>query len=195
MKLAEYMDNFIFKPLGMTDTSFKLTEEKEKRLSAQYIYTQEKGLSPLCGCIYRLSENYESGGAGLASTVKDLSLFVDALTNKGIGMSGKRILEEKTIRLMQTEQLSKFAKDTTFACSTGEGYGYGLGVRTLIDKSQGQKSAIGEFGWDGAAGSFLLADPENKLSIAYTMHIRSWPLMLGFGHAPLRDVIYEALDL
>jgi len=195
MKLSEYMEKNIFAPLGITDTCFKLSGEKEKRLSAQYIYTDGKGLSPLSGNNYRLAVNYESGGAGLCSTVKDLSLFADAMTNGGVGISGNCILRSETIDLMRTEQLSKHLVDPSFSCAVGPGYGYGLGVRTMMDRSEGQRSAVGEFGWDGAAGSFILMDPENRVSIAYTMHVRSWPLMLGSGHGPLRDVIYEGLGI
>jgi CubicO group peptidase (beta-lactamase class C family) len=32
----------------------------------------------------------------------------------------------------------------------GNGYGYGLGVRTMIDKAKnGSNSSIGEYGWSG----------------------------------------------
>ncbi len=43
------------------------------------------------------------------------------------------------------------------------GYGYGLGVRTLIDKAEsGSNSSIGEIGWGGAAGATIIADTEEK---------------------------------
>ena len=46
------------------------------------------------------------------------------------------------------------------------GYGYGLGVRTMVDPRKGKaRSTIGEFGWNGAAGSYILIDPANQLSI------------------------------
>ena len=94
---------------------------------------------------------------------------------------------------MHTEQLSQVARDISFGCAAGPGYGYALGVRTLVDKSFGAKSPIGEFGWDGAAGAYMLADQENGISIAFTTHVLGWPATLS--HQPLRDMTYEALGM
>ena len=110
-------------------------------------------------------------------------------------MTGKRILRAETIDEMRKEQLSSFAVDTEFSCAAGAGYGYGLGVRTLIDKSAGQRSALGEFGWDGAAGAYVLMDPSHQLSITFTMHVRNWPKLIGYAHAHIRDLAYEILGL
>ena len=40
--------------------------------------------------VLKITENYESGGAGLAGTVDAYSLFADALCNGGVGVTGKR---------------------------------------------------------------------------------------------------------
>ena len=94
---------------------------------------------------------------------------------------------------MRSEQLSCYAENNAFSCAAGPGYGYGLGVRTLISQAKGQRSSIGEFGWDGAAGSYMMMDPEKELSIFFAMHVLGWPAMIGCGHAPIRDLTYEAL--
>ena len=104
-------------------------------------------------------------------------------------------MKPETIDLMRTEQLRTYAMNPQFGCAAGPGYGYGLGVRTLIDKSQGQRSSLGEFGWDGAAGSYVMIDPAEKLSIFFAMHVRGWPNLIGCGHAPIRDLTYEVLGL
>ncbi len=194
MKFSEYLRENIWEPLGITHTGFALTEPD--KLMAQF-ECHEPGKIRFFGekNEYKLSKNYESGGAGLISCVKDYSLFADALANGGVGATGKRILRAETVDLMRSEQLSAFTKDPTFSCAAGPGYGYGLGVRTLIDRSLGQRSPIGEFGWDGAAGSYIMIDPENKLSRFFAMHVRGWPTLIGCGHAPIRDLTYEALDL
>ena len=73
------------------------------------------------------------------------------------------------------------------------GFGYGLGVRTLINPEIAETNApVGEFGWNGAAGSYLLVDTENKISIVYTQH-----LLNGYGsgiHLPLTNIIYACFD-
>ena len=113
----------------------------------------------------------------------------------GIGANGAQILTKESIDALRTNQMGTFVRDPHFSCATGPGYGYGLGVRTLIDKSQGQRSPLGEFGWDGANGAFLIVDPENNLSFSFMQHIRGWPMMMRHFYAPIRDEVYEALGL
>lgn len=196
VNFSEYMKENIWSPLGMTDIGFHLSDEDKKRLAAQYIAESQNDVkSAEMKNRFYITPNYESGGAGLYSDVESYSLFADALANGGIGTNGNRIIKSETIDLMRSEQLSKYLMDTRFGCAAGQGYGYGLGVRTLTDKSGGQRSALGEFGWDGAAGSYVMIDPENKLSIFFAMHVLSWPNLIGCGHAPIRDLTYEALGL
>lgn len=194
MKFSEYLKKNIWEPLGIVRTGFTVPDA-EKFMAQFECYAPGKIREFGLRNEYKLSENYESGGAGLISCVEDYSVFADALANGGVGVTGNRILSAESIDLMRSEQLSAFTKDPEFSCAAGPGYGYGLGVRTMIDRSLGQRSPIGEFGWDGAAGSYIMIDPENKLSIFFAMHVRSWPALIGVGHAPIRDLTYEALGL
>ena len=196
-RFSEYLKTHIFDPLGMARIGFDLPKSEEPHLVAQYV-CPKPGVpcTPMAGNgDFRITGAYESGGAGLYACVEDYSRFADALANGGVGITGARILKPETIDLMRSEQLSSFAMNNAFSCAAGPGYGYGLGVRTLIDKSQGQRSSLGEFGWDGAAGSYVMIDPAEKLSIFFAMHVRGWPHLIGCGHAPIRDLTYEVLGL
>lgn len=192
LSFADYMRREIFDPLGMEHTSFEMSDAMAPQYALNWD-TREIHPHPLL-CDYRLSPGYHSGGAGVISTLDDLSLFLDALSC-GESKDGYRLLQQDTIRMMRTEQLTSIAKDPSFGCSSGPGYGYGLGVRTLVDNHQGQKSPIGEFGWDGAAGCYALCDQENHLSIAFTMQVLGWVGVQGVSHAPIRDGVYTALSL
>ena len=194
-RFSEYMRKNIWEPLGMKDTGFRLPEEKQHRLVALYECDGPGSYQPFMNkSEFNLTENYESGGAGLYSTVEDYSLFADAMACGGRGITGKQILQPETIDLMRTDQLGSYVMDTRFGCAAGPGYGYGLGVRTLIDESA-SRSTPGEFGWDGAAGSYVMIDPEYALSIFFAMHVRAWPTLIGCGHAPIRDMTYDILGL
>ena len=194
-KFSGYMEKNIWQPLGMTDTGFHFPKEKRHRLVALYECDQPGSYYPYTKeNEFNLTDQYESGGAGLYSTVNDYARFADAMANGGVGITGKQILKPETIDLMRTEQMSNFTMDTRFGCTAGPGYGYGLGVRTLIDNSY-SKSSLGEFGWDGAAGSYVMIDPKYGLSIFFAMHVRNWPALIGCGHAPIRDLTYEVLGL
>lgn len=195
MRFSQYMRQNIWEPLGMQDTGFVLPEEKKHRLVALYECDRPGHYAPFTSpAEFNLTDNYESGGGGLYSTVDDYIRFADAMACGGVGITGKRILKPETIDLMRTDQLGSYVMDTRFGCAAGPGYGYGLGVRTLIDKSA-SRSTVGEFGWDGAAGSYVMMDPEYDLSIFFAMHVRGWPALIGCGHAPIRDLTYEILGL
>ena len=97
--------------------------------------------------------------------------------------------------MMQEEQLSNMHVPTPFACAAGPGYGYGLGVRTLVNHDLGQRSPLGEFGWDGAAGSYVMVDTQNHLSIFFATHLLGWHDRFGSIHAPVRDLTYECLGI
>ena len=191
-KFGEYMKENIFDKLGMKDTSFGKPKD-EKRLSrmpARYIYNEKRMPERLSlDCEYNLSEEYESGGAGLVSSTEDYILFLDALANGGVGKTGERILSESSIELMRTNHLSGEALADFDDWQTG--YGYGLGVRTHINpEKSGLLTPIGEFGWGGAAGAFALADPENKLSLAFFEHIHGETPRL---RSCLRNALYGCL--
>ena len=69
-------------------------------------------------------------------------------------------------------------------------HGYGLGVRTLITKEGGQRSPLGEFGWDGAAGSSIIMDTKSKTSVVYAQHVRNCSWVYIEVHPKLRDMVF-----
>lgn len=191
---GQYMQEEVFGPLGMTRTSFSFQPEE---IAPQYRFdekTRAYEKTP-CECVYMLNPNYYSGGAGVVSTADDMARLVDALACKGQSREGYALLRPETVALLHTEQLSRLVKDPAFGCPAGPGYSYGLGVRVLVDKSQGQPSPLGEFGWDGAAGSYELCDCENGVSIAFITHVSGWTAIRPVFHAPLRNAVYQALRI
>ncbi len=188
----EYMHDEVFAPLGMTSTSYRWQEEE---IALQYRFDVETRtyVEVPRTCVYRLAADYDSGGAGIVSTLADLSLFVDAMACGGTAATGYQLLKPETIDLMRTEQLPSVAKKPDFLCPAGPDYGYGLGVRTRVRMDGGENSGYGEFGWDGAAGCFELADPANGVSIAFVTHVMGWPSIRNEFHLPIRNSVYEAL--
>ena len=188
----QYMHEEVFAPLGMNRTSYRWQEDE---IAPQYRFNAEsREYEPVPRtCVYRLAADYDSGGAGIVSTLADLSLFVDAMACGGTAATGYQLLKKETIDLMRTEQLPHIAKNAEFLCPAGPDYGYGLGVRTRVRMDGGENSAYGEFGWDGAAGCFELADPANGISIAFVTHVMGWPSIRNEFHLPIRNSVYEAL--
>lgn len=177
-KLSVYMKENIFEPLKMKETFFGLTKDKDKlsRMPARYRYNENRiPVRQELFCPYNLTEEYESGGAGLCSTVCDYAPFLDALASGGVTKDGYRLLKEETVNLIKTNQLCDEGLKSFQTTVKTKGYGYGLGVRTHINsKESGSLSPLYEFGWDGAAGGFSLVDTENKLSLTFFQQIHLW---------------------
>ena len=174
-KLGDYMKENIFEPLGMNNTSFDIPVSD--RVMVKYRNENGKIVKTEQGNWFKVTNKYQSGGAGLASTAEDYALFVDAIACGGIGKNGNRILLEETIKLMGTNHLSDKALEDFDKMR--KGYGYGLGVRVHINPEESCKlSPAGEFGWDGAAGAFSLVDTKNKISVAYFQEMFGWDLKM-----------------
>jgi CubicO group peptidase (beta-lactamase class C family) len=200
-KFSEFLSDEIFKPLKMNNTSFRFSEESRSNLAGFYM-VEDGGLrkDSFLDQLYDPSNKYELGGAGLLSTLEDMTRFTTMLSVGGT-LEGNRILGRRTIDLMRQNHLgpgplAAFQKVHEVSWPWFEGYGYGLGVRTLIDKTaSGSNGSIGEFGWCGAAGSWIMIDPDEELAACY-MH-QLFPLeknLQDYCHPRLRNVIYGVLD-
>ena len=138
------------------------------------------------------------GGGGLLGTLNDLSRFASMLSMRGT-LNNVRILGRKTIDLIREnhlspEQIRVFRAAHLNGWESLSGYGYGLGVRTMIDKAAaGSNGSLGEFGWAGAGGTWILADPEEQLAIAYVQQIRP-NRYESYCHPRLRAAVYASLD-
>lgn len=204
MRFSEYMKKHIFEPLDMNNSYYHTPNDVI--ISPQYIYEIQdtKNIVELqqkehtTGVVKRaygnelvFGENYDSGGAGIITTVDDYAKFAAALANSGTGLNNNRILSSATVKLMKTNQLNE-AQRKTMNWRRLRGYGYGLGVRTLIDKAEsGANSSIGEIGWGGAAGATIIADTEEKVALFYAHHMLN--PQEEYYQPRLRNVLYSCL--
>ena len=194
MKFSEYMRKNIFDPLGVgeKDIYYQIPESEKHRISELYEINPETGdQKPVIENFARFNDTYESGGAGVGCTVKGYVQVIDALANGGTGATGAQILSPKAVLKMSENQLSE-TQLSDFHIGGKLEYGYGLGVRTLIDPTK-SKSPLGEFGWDGAAGAYVLVDPKNHLALFYVQEAPDSGTAFSTIHPTLRDLIYEEL--
>ena len=199
MRFADYMQTYIFDPLGMKDTHYHLPEEKRERLSAVYQFRhglyRADHLPDYRIPSYRYSDRYDSGGAGLATTVDDYMKLLGALACGGTSPNGYRLLNPETVAMLGKGFLNDSAR-ADFMPNRLYGYSWGLCGRVHLEPHlSDSRSAIGEFGWDGAAASFGLVDATNRVSIFFATEVLGCTYAYCAIHPMLRDLAYEGLGL
>lgn len=187
-KVGEFLKDEIFTPLEMDNTAYRFCNNNQDRMASFYLRDESGNMmkSPaMMDEFFEPDAVYECGGAGLYSTLRDYVKFSQMLANGGV-YRGEQIIGTKTIDLMRTNQLNEVQlKD--FSNSYLAGYGYGLGVRTMMDMAAGNfNGSIGEFGWTGFAGTYTSIDPKDGSSIVY-MH-QMMPNMEEYHHHRVRAV-------
>ncbi len=157
----QFLDQRLFVPLGMTDTTFYLTEAQLPRLATSYRRTPQGALEEtqnviLYGKSPTSRDRFPAANGGLFSTARDYYRFCQMCINNG-ELDGKRYLKPETVKLMTRIQ--------TGAIKTGftEGNGWGLGF-CIVRDPQGVTSMLspGSFGHGGAYGTQAWIDPEKK---------------------------------
>ena len=179
---GNFLQTRIFTPLGMTDTSFHFDAAKADRQAVLYSREGVPAAFPKAGFFakptgpglepahesmlvgYTDKGMFESGGAGLLSTVPDYLRFAKMLLNDG-ALDGARILSPNSVHMMrrdQTGDVQPLARVTSIM--PGPGIGFGLGFGTITDQGlSGLALPKGSFFWGGAAGTFFWVDPANEL--------------------------------
>lgn len=171
MTLGEFFEQRITKPLGMTDTAFRVAPGKVGRFVEPFPKDKE-------GLILQYTDptkpiKFEAGGQGLTATAMDYARFAHMLMNGGT-LDGKRILGKKTVELMTNDQLGAGIDRGPFFIP-GQSHGHGLlgAVRTEGPRAPAalnpMDGSVGEFYWAGYAGTYFWVDPKEQLVGVYMM--------------------------
>ncbi|MBO4414585.1 MAG: beta-lactamase family protein [Lachnospiraceae bacterium] len=171
--LGSYLRDEIFTPLGMVNTGFVPLPGMKSRMTEAYESNPEHPgmLKPFTDLNLGLGDYpdkplFESGGAGLLSTIDDYAKFAMMLANEG-EFSGSRILSANSVRFMRSNQLTDEQK-VTLNWDSLKGHGYGNLVRMLENPAAFHSIApAGEFGWDGWMGTYVVIEPASKTVILF----------------------------
>ena len=165
-RFGDFLRDELFAPLGMEDTGFWVPPEKQSRLVTCYSRSPQ-GLRPyhslhLAVGKYDTPPAFESGGAGLVSTLDDYMAFGQMLLNGGV-YRGIRILSEASVRHMTAPQLSAAVRQDMW--DNLAGYNYGHLLRICVEPgAAAQLSETGEFGWDGWLGTYFINLPASRVT-------------------------------
>lgn len=171
MSFREYLLDRFFTPLQMNDTDFWVPAEKQNRLAKIYDYN-ENGLyecrTSHLGLRYErdVIPAFQSGGAGLCSTLDDYSKFALMLMNGG-EYNGKRIMPGAAVRFLTSGGINpKLSYQLQEGWDWMTGYTYGNFMRICEnEKITSLFSSEGEYGWDGWLGTFFSNEPKHGITL------------------------------
>lgn len=200
-RFGQWLRDEIFDPLGMSDTGFTVAPGERSRLATCYHCVPGEEGSPRAkddvGFRIGMSDYvpetaFESGGAGLVSTIEDWCKLM-AMLQAGGTWNGHRLISAAGLRLMTTPMLStNQARTFTWLDFPGHNYAFFNHVK-LPGAPSSNPCNPGTYGWDGALGTNSFVDPVEKLSLV--VMIQNEPPFttrnLTWG---LRNPLYAALD-
>lgn len=159
--LEKLLQDRLFGPLGMKDTTFYLTEKQLPRLAKSYRRTDKGELEAtdirfLNGKSPTSTDRFPAPNGGLFSTAPDYARFCQMVL-KGGEFEGKRYLKPESFKLMTTIQTDGLKTGFT------PGNGWGLGW-CVVREPQGVTAMLspGSFGHGGAYGTQAWIDPGTK---------------------------------
>lgn len=174
MSLSEFLRREIFDPLGMKDTAFYVPAEKQHRLAKVYetVYRAEGNtMIPYLGDNLAISNPadrepaFQSGGAGLMSTLDDYMKFARMLLNHG-AYEGGRLLSSRMVEYLTTGDLTEDQQKGFDQWIGLCGHTYANLMRVCNHPSRAAMlTGEGEYGWDGWLGMYFANFPKEKMTI------------------------------
>jgi len=195
---AQYLQDEIFGPLGMVDTSFFVAPDKVGRFAANYQRGPNKSLKLIddpATSSFISDPGFKSGGGGLTGTTADYMRFCEML-RRGGELDGVRILGPRTLEMMHMNHL-KDGKDLTqlalgtFSETANEGVGFGLGFASTIGLVETGSLGVGDYYWGGAASTIFLVDPKEDLTMVFMTQLM--PSGTFNFRGQLKSLIYSAI--
>ena len=186
--LYQFEKQRLFDPLGMSDTAYYVADKAKWPLIARGFPVDRFRVAGILDPT--VPRRWESGGAGLVSTIADYARFLQMLLNGG-ELDGKRYLKRETVALMTSDQIGPetgIIHNPFYFPGPTSGYGLGFAVRT--SPPPGTNWPLGEYRWDGAGGSFYFVDPVDDLLGVFMVMA---PTQGGRIQLNLKTMMYEAM--
>ena len=185
--LSSLLKEFIFDPLAMHDTDYYVPADKQARLMPMFGVTDVSEFSSLNPPAKQVlvdadvedmhpsnDPGYTRGGHGLFSSTSDYAKFARMLLT-GKTPDNRTILSRPMLAMLTTNRIPADQLPLTIGMNSLPGYGWGLGVRVMMDTGRALSlTNNGEFGWAGAASTYFWVDPgEQMIGIFMSQYLGS----------------------
>jgi CubicO group peptidase (beta-lactamase class C family) len=190
--LGANLEERIWKPLGMTDTSFTIPAEKLSRYARWFANDPETGKPQY---VLDLSKplKFECGGGCGASTAGDYVRFAQMLLDKGT-LGKAHILGKKTVEYMTADHLAADVDNRLPVLNPAlgnHGFGLGFAVRRTTGVA-GTVGSEGEYFWSGAYGTYFWVDPKEEMVVVLMAHVPG--AYRGAMRAKVGSLVLQAID-
>lgn len=203
MSYADFLQERILGPLGMKDTGYTLSADKEHRLATAYQRNKETSKLDVMNVSFFTEYHpkpelppFPRGGFGLVSTVDDYLQFARMLLEGG-AVDGQRILSRRLASLMVNNYLTddQRASVPPPVLNSYKGQGWGFGLQVVIDPAVQEQfvgySSKGTFGFSGALGTWWTADPSEQMIQIFMQQMLS---PTDLGRRQLQNGCYDAIE-
>ena len=180
--LQQVLEERIYRPLKMSDTSFLVSADKRARI-AQPLPTHPDTGQPYELIDPTVPRKFDCGGGCGVGTAGDYVRFAQMLLNRGV-LDGARVLAPKTVDFMTSDHLGRIM-------FSAPGYTWGLGVAVRREKGLSPlNGSAGDFYWPGAFATYWWADPKEQMVVVSMMQA---PLGGHYQHL-VRSLVYQAIE-
>jgi CubicO group peptidase (beta-lactamase class C family) len=165
--LGGHLNDAVWKPLKMTDTTFRPTEAQMARVARPFPNNPLDGKPQSIAALTRAA-TFDCGGACAFGSMGDYIRFGQMLINGG-GLEGAQVLSPATVQLMTSDHLGAGIQNRVANVEPHRGgYGFGLGVAVRMQPGLAAVPGNpGEYSWNGANGTGFFADPKVQLVVAF----------------------------
>jgi CubicO group peptidase (beta-lactamase class C family) len=165
--LGGHLAETIWKPLKMTDTTFRPSEAQMARVARPFPNNPLDGKPQAFAALSR-APSFDCAGACLFGSMGDYIRFGQMLINGG-HLEDAQVLSPATVRHMGSDHLGTTIQNRVANVEPHRaGYGFGLGVAVRMQTGLAAVPGNpGEFSWNGANGTGFFADPKEQLVVAF----------------------------
>jgi CubicO group peptidase (beta-lactamase class C family) len=191
--LLQFEKDNLLGPLGMSNTSFYVTDPSKKSLVAMPALNDQDFRVGFNSDVL-VQQKWESGGGGMVTSMADWAQFSRMILNGG-KFDGKQYLSPKSFELMTTDHIGpNSGVDRDYFYFPGDGFGFGLGFGVRTDPGNAKPpppGSLGELKWDGASGCYFVIDRKQDM---FFVLMEQTPSQRQRIQKAVKQLIYEAME-
>lgn len=192
--LSDYLEEKLFRPLGMVDTGFFIDPSKAGRVSKLHVGFDGKLASKAAATATSKPKRLSPSG-GLLSTALDYWKFSQMLLYGG-SAGGQQYLKPETVALMHKNVLAPGVRVGLAAGGASASLGFGLDFAVVLADSPNSPPKDSYY-WGGAYGTLFWIDPANDVVFVGMIQNRATLIAGAGGDLSLRQIaareVYAAL--